>query len=105
VFLASAVAEPLHRQLFGLIEGMIRQGRKADVRTLKSSTSQAISPDGLTAGEYIARCAAEAVSLRPEECRALPRRGPRLLLAVRPEGAKHFVEEDSTQRVVDWSGS
>ena len=65
--LASAVAEPLHRQLFGLIEGMIRQGRKADVRTLKSSTSQVISPNGLTAGEYIARCAAEAVSLRPED--------------------------------------
>jgi len=67
VFLASAVAEPLHRQLFGLIEGMIRQGRKADVRTLKSSASQVISPNGLTAGEYIARCAAEAVSLRPED--------------------------------------
>ena len=67
MFLASAVAEPLHRQLFGLIEGMIRQGRKADVRTLKSSTSQVISPNGLTAGEYIARCAADAVSLRPED--------------------------------------
>ena len=67
MFLASAVTEPLHRQLFGLIEGMIRQGRKADVRTLKSSTSQVISPNGLTAGEYIARCAAEAVSLRPED--------------------------------------
>ena len=67
MFLASAVAEPLHRQLFGLIEGMIRQGRKADVRTLKSSTSQVISPNGLTAGEYIARCAAAAVSLRPED--------------------------------------
>jgi len=67
VFLASAVAEPIHRQLFGLIEGMIRQERKADVRTLKSSTSQVISPNGLTAGEYIARCAAAAVSLRPED--------------------------------------
>ena len=58
MFLASTVAEPLHRQPFGLIEGMIRQGRKADVRMLKSSTSQVISPNGLTAGEYIARCAA-----------------------------------------------
>ena len=46
---------------------MIRQGRKADVRTLKSSTSKIISPNGLTAGEYIARCAADAVSLPPED--------------------------------------
>jgi hypothetical protein len=62
-----AVAEPAPPPTFGLIEGMIRQGWKADVRTLKSSTSQVISPNGLTAGEYIARCAAEAVSLRPED--------------------------------------
>jgi hypothetical protein len=32
VFLALAVAVPLHRQLYGLIEGMIRQGRKVALR-------------------------------------------------------------------------
>ena len=85
--LASAVAEPLHRQLFGLIEGMIRQGRKADVRTLKCSTSQVISPNGLTAGEYIARLRGEGGQLAPGGCRALRPRGYPARLETRTQNA------------------
>src|SRR5215831_14886218 len=66
---------------------MIRQGRKADVRTLKCSTSQVISPNGLTAGEYIARCAAEAVSLRPEDVGRYAQRGYPARLETRTQSA------------------
>jgi hypothetical protein len=61
-------AEPLHRQLFGLMADIIRQGRRADPRTLNAALPKnAIAPNGLTPSRYIARCAAERVSERPQD--------------------------------------
>jgi AAA domain/DnaB-like helicase N terminal domain len=60
--------EPLHRDLFGLISGMIRHGRKADPLTLNSALSEkVVAPNGMTAAQHVARCAAEGVlTLIPE---------------------------------------
>jgi hypothetical protein len=66
--------EPIHRQLFGIMSSMIREGRRADHRTMVSALpDRAIAPNGMTAAQYIARCAAEALSERPEEVRRYAR--------------------------------
>jgi hypothetical protein len=63
-------AEPLHRQLFGLMSDMIRQGREADPVTLRAALppNVIIAPGGLTVPKYIARLAAHAPRNLPSEC-------------------------------------
>lgn len=59
--------EPLHRQLYGLISGMIRHGRKADPRTLNAALwEKIVAPNGMTGAEYVARCTAEGTDVRPQ---------------------------------------
>jgi AAA domain/DnaB-like helicase N terminal domain len=62
-------AEPLHRQLFGLMSDMIRQGREADPVTLRAALppNVIIAPGGLTVPKYIARLAAHAPRNLPSE--------------------------------------
>jgi AAA domain/DnaB-like helicase N terminal domain len=60
--------EPIHRQIFGIISNMILEGRRADPRTMVSALPEkAITPNGMTASQYVARLLAEAVSERLQD--------------------------------------
>jgi replicative DNA helicase len=57
--------EPFHRQLFGIVAGMIRHGQTADLRTLNAALAENAAPDGMTGARRRGPHSA------PEGCRVL----------------------------------
>src|ERR1700693_3969755 len=55
--------EPIHRELFEIASRFIRDGKRVTPVTLKTFIAAGVNIAGLTASQYLARLAAEAVTV------------------------------------------